>query len=582
MKTGGLSEKHLRNNLAGLASRSPDLFERLCEGVESHHIQLHDALSGDVTASLTREYPVFLHSPSDPVREAEETVQTAIPPGSQAILCLGVGLGYYLEALLTRANPSRPVLAYERDPWLLRLALSRFDFSRDILAGRVRFLLGTDLTTVPATGGAPPFIWPHPVLGTLYKEEQAYLRTSPTPQSRRAMVASGGLFVHDLVEALQDRGVNVLTWNPKAVSKKETLHQIKTYEPHLLFTINFCQGLPEIAESLGIPLLVWEIDPTIESLPPGRYPFARTHIFTYRKSRVSHFREAGFEHVEYLPLATNPKRRFPVALSAKEREQYGARISFVGSSMVDQSAALHALYGQLAGRLLSNSSTEVSPGSYRNPPLPPFAKEGIEGLWERGLACQRQTPDRYLLDDFLAGEGLGRPGATHVQDANGRMVDLALCMGEAAASERRVRILSNLDHDGLKVWGDADWRRVLPPSVHYCGTAGHSRALTLIYNASQINLDINRIYQQDIVTMRVFDIMACKAFVLADASDALGEFFALNHEVVAYPTVSSIRPLAEHFLRNESERTQLAEAGYNRVIKDHTIARRLEQMLQHL
>lgn len=598
MKAGGLSEERLRKNLTALAMCLPTVCQRLCEGMESNHLHLHETDSGDVTVSLIPGDGVFLHSEGDPVREAEEAVRTGLPTDGRSILCLGVGLGYYLHALLRIANPCQPVIAYERDPWLLRLALSRFDFSRDILAGRVRFLLGTDLSSASASIKRPFFIWPHPILKTLYTEEQGFLQSSPAPETRRAMVVTGGLFVQDLVEALQDIGFSVLSWNPRAVSETETIHQLKTYNPHLLFSINLCRGLPEICENLGLPLLVWEVDPTIERLPPARHSFSHTRIHTYRKSRVAYFRAAGFPHTEYLPLAANPKRRHPVELTAEERERYGAEISFVGSSMVDQAATLFELYQGLAAGLRRNPEGPNSLKDVDAPHRLPFSKTDdhenplpganrgtfryCDRLWELALEYQRRTPDQYLLEGFLERRGLGQAGSALVQDANGRIVDLIQCMAEAAASERRLQILTSLPHEKLRVWGDENWRRILPENLTYCGTASHFRELTLIYNGSKINLDINRIYQRDIVTMRVFDIMACMGFVIVDTSDTLGELFDLNHEVVTYRTVEALRPLVEHFLTHEDERLQIAEAGHRRVIKEHTIRKRVEQMLQNL
>ncbi len=44
----------------------------------------------------------------------------------------------------------------------------------------------------------------------------------------------------------------------------------------------------------------------------------------------------------------------------------------------------------------------------------------------------------------------------------------------------------------VKLWGDDGWVPEIPERILYCGPAGHFRELTLIYNASRINLDINR------------------------------------------------------------------------------------------
>ncbi len=561
---------HLRSNLAALAARSPDLFERLCEPVESDHVDLKSAASGSPTAVLKQSRPVFLHSAEDPLREAREAVRSLPEECRRGILCLGLGLGYYLNAFLRDADLSRPILAYERDPWLLRLTLTCFDFSRDILAGRVRFLLGTDLGLLPGQELEDRFCWHHPVLGSLYEEERRFVESGRVRPARKALVGAGGLFVSDLADALRQEGYAVLAWDPQRVSEKETLRQIRTLDPHLVVTVNLCRGLPEICESLGIPLIVWEIDPSIERPLPGKSDLTRSFVYTYRKSNVSLHRAAGFRRVEYLPLAANPRRRRPMPLDERETARYGAQVSFVGSSMAGQAEILARLYRDLTGQIAqSDGSTGSSASNY-------------DQLFSRALDRQARECDRYVVEEMFAEREAGSVPRDCVLDSRGRRVDLTRCIGEVAASRRRVQVLSRLQGFQVKLWGDEGWKGLLPESVTYCGPAGHYRELTRIYNATSVNLDINRIYQKDIVTMRVFDVVACRGFVLADHSDALADLFHPGTEIVSYRTLDELPRLVEYFLLRPDQREAVAAAGYERLLKEHTIRKRLQQMLSRL
>lgn len=554
-----ISQSYLEANLAALAVRSPVLSKRICGCMRSDHVILAGSTSGHTTARLNLAKEVYLHSSSDPLQEACDAVAKLPLMEPQSFLCLGLGLGYYLSSLLSVANPCLPVFAYERDPFLLRMTLTLFDFSRDILAGRVEFILGADIFPFHATVRKDTRLFPHPVLGSIYEEEKQLLNCRPSEMGRRAMVVAGGLFVSDVADALRDSQVQPLVWDARGLSKEETIYQIRRFDPHMVVAINYCSGLPELCESLGVPTLIWEIDPTIERFPYDRNKeLSRTFIYTYRKSRVVHFQDAGFSNVEYLPLAANPKRRYPMALSDQEKGRYGADLSFVGSSMVCEAANLHELSKELAQK----AAAEKCLANDSNAPLDVLCAQTVH--LERG--------ESYL------------PKPCMVQDDQGRLVDLGACIAETAASERRAHILSFLaskDHD-LHVWGDPGWQKTLPENGRYRGLAGHAREITRIYNATKINLDINRIYQQDIVTMRVFDILACKGFVLADHGECLGELFNLDEEVVSYRSESELASLIDHFLRNERERSDIALAGYNRVLRDHTIFGRVQKMLQNL
>jgi hypothetical protein len=569
----GFCESHLNNNLTALALRSPHLCQWIRDLPDEEAFQVQSAGSGHPNVLLWEKGGIFLHSPVDPATEAEEEVRRLQCGRHQPILCLGLGLGYYVEALLKQSNPCQPVFAYERNPWLLHLTLMRSDFKRDILAGRLKFLSPTDILRSRPEDRRSCFLWPHPVLGPVYEWEKVLF----TPQAatgsahRRALVISGGLFALDVSEALQEKGLEVLSWHPSCSDQQHIIEEVIGLNPHLIVSINYRHGLSEISSTLGIPLMVWEVDPTIERLPtrPTSNPY--TYIYTYRKSNVARFREVGFEHVEYLPLAANPGRRYPMDLSHEEMAKYEADVSFAGSSMAGQAEVLRQLYAQL-------TQGKGFP-SHPNSPIRDYA-----GLWELALEKQGQNPDRYVVEEVFS-EHLPQ-GSWVTGDGEQRLVDLAGCTAEITASHRRAQALSTISRLGngstVRVWGDDGWRHILPETIHYSGPVGHFHELSAVYNASRINLDINRIYQRDIATMRIFDVLACQGFLLADYSDDLGELFDLNSEVIAYRSLGEIPSLVRHFLSHPRECEQIALAGYERVLKEHTIRLRVESMLNNL
>lgn len=522
----------LHRNLRALAFQNPCLARRLCEPVRNDHVELSVSPSGDLTARFIR-LNVPIQGPETPLRDAVKAVDDFVGGGGSTIFFLGVGLGYELVLLLKKIPTGQQIVAYERDPWLLRCALSLHDFSKHILTHRLSFLLGVDVVSwwPLRTGEITLFV--HPWLGQAYRADWERLKKGSSSE-RGVLVAQGELFVEDVADALEHQGCRIWLWDPRRVSLEESRRQIKTFDPEFVFSINVMPGLSTLCEELGVPYVAWEIDPTVERLKacPGK-----THlitIFTYRKAHVPLYKEAGFEKVEYLPLAANPRRRRPLTLSAEDQERYGAPISFVGSSMKAQA--------QVLGRLFEETCV-------------------LHGL----------NPKEA--------QGLCRP----VPGPDGRLVDLRLCIAEGEASEHRRRVVREIVSlpYGLKVWGDAGWGEECPRSV-YQGPAGHGDELTKIYNASCINLDIARAYQNDIVTMRVFDVLACKAFLLAEYSSEMPELFDEGREVIVYRNCEELKKLIRHFAKNHAERTAVAASGYDRVLKDHTIDRRVEWLLQSM
>ena len=112
-------------------------------------------------------------------------------------------------------------------------------------------------------------------------------------------------------------------------------------------------------------------------------------------------------------------------------------------------------------------------------------------------------------------------------------VHIEALVGEYAAAEKRLSYVRTLLPMGAKIWGDMGWR-VLGRA--YMGAAGYKKEVPNIYRASDINIDINRIYQSEIVTMRVFDVLACGGFVFAEYAEDLETLFRIDEEIVVYRT----------------------------------------------
>jgi len=92
-------------------------------------------------------------------------------------------------------------------------------------------------------------------------------------------------------------------------------------------------------------------------------------------------------------------------------------------------------------------------------------------------------------------------------------------------------------------------------------------------------LDISRIYQMDMVNMRVFDIMACSGLVFAEYSEDLEGLFELGKEVIAYRTLDELIEKTKYFLEHPNEAEEIAFNGMTAVRARHTIRQRLEHML---
>jgi spore maturation protein CgeB len=542
--------------LEALARRDPELAQRIGWPVESDHVVLDE--SGDVHYRLQQSrYRLSL---------ADDAIARALPPEAPAnaeIFVFGIGLGEIVDALLA-ARTDVGVVAWERDPWLLRLALGQNDWSAALASGRLRLLLGSDLiehaAAMRARGTAVLTAF-HPFLGTLYRHERAWL--DPAALDRPlVLLCAGGLFVDDLAATLGRAGFAPYTLDIHRLAREELDRTMGRLRPRLIAAINYTEGLAEFAAANHCKLICWEIDPTTSAPPRCQLPDAAEHayLFTYRRAQVAELRAGGFTHVEYLPLAADLERRTPVPLTAGERARYGTPVSFVGSSMQPQAAGFRQSFvAAFAGvRAGANASAEGA------------------ALLDEVLAEQRRDFTRFVVPDILARRA---PDLAHARPD--LLAQLARWAGEIAAAEKRLAYVGRLGRFGVCVWGDEGWRAAQSAGLacHYRGPAGHGLELTKIYCASLINIDIGRVYQDDIVTMRVFDVLACGGFVLAERSPALAELFEIGAEVDCYASADELEAKVGHYLAHPDTARAIAQRGREAVCARHGIDGRVAHML---
>lgn len=150
----------------------------------------------------------------------------------------------------------------------------------------------------------------------------------------------------------------------------------------------------------------------------------------------------------------------------------------------------------------------------------------------------------------------------------------------------REDILKAVANFGLNIWAP-------PTSVYgswvdkkselskcYRGGPIFGDEVVKIYNASKIVVSIDSLYGNKIfsVTPRVFEVAGCGSFHICNFNKQLSKLLEIGEEIVCFKTKEDLKRLIKYYLVNEDEREAIAKNGQKRVYKDHTYARRIEEM----
>jgi len=537
---------YLQSNLRALAQRAPELAARLCAAV--------DSCFDDGKALLLAVSP----------RDVQRQLEVYTDSGAQYLI--GAGLGELVGAALA-VDSSRELIVWDADPFLLREALRGTNYRQALRQGQLRLLLGVDvldeLNALKDANAAQRVIW-HPKLERYWRHLKWIVERQET--GPRALVCDGGLFVDDVTDSLRQRGYQTWLWGVDGLSADEVLRTMRGFAPDLLVAVNFREGLAETASRHQTPLLVWEIDPSTNAVRPPVTPTSNTAIFTYRRANIAEYEKAGFERVEFLPLAANVERRQPTKLSDDDH-RLSARVSFVGASLDSQAKYYRELF---IARLL-DVQTKAPSDEQRN-----TLSARLDDLLRRQAENFRTFIIPELLEELFPELGQVPRDSDNSHDQEHRLEYL---VAEIAGRDKRRRYVESLADQGIAVWGDAGWQSA---KCDYRGEAGHLDELTTIYSNSLINIDIDRIYQSEIVTMRVFDVLSCGGFLLTPASSSPGEFFEIGRELVTYDDAHDLKAQVEYYLNHPDEAAAIGAAGRARVVRDHSIDSRVEIMLAAL
>jgi len=510
-------------NLRVLAERAPGLAARVARAPLPAGYVLR-AGDGQRPALLVDGMP--LHHPTHPEADAARWARGALDrlaaARAGAVVVVGLGLGYHVEALAERFDG--PITVVEPDLAVWRLALAARDLAP--LLARVAVVadedgagLAADATTL-VLGYAPALLLPSGV------HRRALERW-------RASAARTGLRLKILVVSPLYGG----SW-PIAGYAARALAELG-HEAHLLDLAPFhdaFRGLERFGarrarrgalESQFCDVLAGGVAAAVEALEPdvvlalaqaplslgvldeiGARRVLRVLWFVEDFRLLTYWREVAAHYdyvftiqqdecleamaavtdarVAYLPCGFDPEIHRPLALDADERARYGSEVSFVGA-----------------------------------------------GYWNRRLAFRR------FLDTDLRIWGSDWGGA-------GDLARVLQRGGARIATEEAVRI----------------------------------------FNAARVNLNLHSSTYHDgvdprgdFVNPRTFELAGCGAFQVVDARRLLPPLFGTGTELAVAGSVAEMRALTDFYLAHEDERADMAVRARIRALAEHTYAHRMEAML---
>jgi len=145
----------------------------------------------------------------------------------------------------------------------------------------------------------------------------------------------------------------------------------------------------------------------------------------------------------------------------------------------------------------------------------------------------------------------------------------------------RLKFIEELLEFGPVIWGKG-WSRSGRQEIKqlYRGRDIRGSQKAKAISGTKISLNphhpLNDIYG---VNRRTYDIAACGGFQIADYKKDLEAIFKIGEEIICFRTLDELKRLIPYYLKHSEERAAIADAAYQRVIKEHTYEVRARTIL---
>ncbi len=281
------------------------------------------------------------------------------------------------------------------------------------------------------------------------------------------------------------------------------------------------------------------------------------HIFLFDKDTYLTFRNAGIHTVYYLPLAANVTRLHSMNCPEHLKPILSSEVSFVGSLYNEE----HNLIDRLKG-------------------ISDFTK----GYLSAAMLAQQKVYGCFFLEDILTPDiivDLQKACPYHALP-DGTETDAFvysnyfLCR-KITTNERMALLKLASDQFELKLYT----HRPIPdlPNAHYIGPIDYYNMMPLVFQNTQINLNITLKSIHSGIPLRCMDIMGSSSFLLTNYQADFLDYFTPNEDFVFYESETDFCNKIAYYLAHDKERQQIIANCSGKVADAHTFVHRVQSIL---
>lgn len=287
-------------------------------------------------------------------------------------------------------------------------------------------------------------------------------------------------------------------------------------------------------------------------------------IFLFDYAIYDELKREGIKTVYYLPLAVNEKRLGNLKCPEALRQKYQADVSFVGS-----------LYDEPKHRIYDKFKD-----------ISPYARGYLDAI----VKAQKNMYGCNFLKGLLTEDIVAEMQKAYPTDPNAKTVmtpeaiyaDYVLARQVTALERREILELLGKRKEDFGTVLYTNNRDSKITGVQNRGPIDYYDEMPYVFANSKINLNITLKSIKTGIPLRAFDIMGSGGFLLTNYQPEMEEYFVPDEDFVYYDSYESLMEKVEYYLTHEKERMEIAGNGARKVWTEHTMQKRIEEMIKIL
>ncbi|MBD5455072.1 MAG: glycosyltransferase [Lachnospiraceae bacterium] len=344
---------------------------------------------------------------------------------------------------------------------------------------------------------------------------------------------------------------------------RELEGNIRKTAPDFLFSFNYFPAAAIVCNNLGLPYVSWVYDSPYVRMYHYTIVYPTNYVFVFDSAVYMEFHKEGISTVYYLPMAANTDRlRAMTDFEAFEKTKWKLRheVAFVGSLYTEK----HQFYQRM---------TDISD----------YTKGYLEGLMKAqqmvyGYNFIQELLNQKIIEDMQKALPMQvRPGGVESIEY---LFAQYVINRQITAAERRELLTAVAGNYGLDLYTPDQ-------TIELSGCTNHGaleayRYAPYVYKMAAINLNITLRSIFKGIPLRAFEIMGAGGFLLTNFQEDFLSFFVPGEDFMYFESKADLLDKISYFLKNEDERCQIAQNGFQKIASEHTFRHRAEEMISYL